>query len=478
MHEKYLKQVLVFHSLIPMIFNNFSYLLVLLLLPIHLLAYTQTDSVPDFQKKNTNDSISGQLSLKQCIRFALQNEPLLRQSLIDQDIAEKDIQLRLADWFPQVNIGNTLEHFIKKPVSAFPNIANPSAGVSYISTGRYNNNTLGLSATQNIFSNSLRIATITARYYRSQASQNTDQVKIRLVANVSKAFYDLLLSRQQLLVIDEDILRLRGNTKIAQALYQQGTNDPIDYDQSIIALNNSISQRFTISETINYKFSYLRQLMGYPLAKPLELQFDSLLLTKETNIDTLLTLETGRRIEYTQLQTTIALLRENYSFYKYNFLPTVSAFGNFNLVNQNDNLNHLFDRNFPNSVIGLTLSLPVFQGNKRIYNMKRAALTLKRSSLDEIQLKNAIQTEYVQALGTYKSFLNQYILNTKNVSIARHVYKVVLLQYQQGIKPYLNLIQAETDLRTSQLNLLNSLFELLSSKLDVQVAAGILETKI
>ena len=110
--------------------------------------------------------------------------------------------------------------------------------------------------------------------------------------------------------------------------------------------------------------------------------------------------------------------------------------------------------------------------------MRRAALTIKRSTQDEIQLNNIIQTEYVQALGTYKSYLNQYQLNTKNVSIALHVYKVVLLQYQQGIKPYLNLIQAETDLRTSQLNLLNSLFELLSSKLDVQVASGTLETKI
>jgi len=460
------------------ILNNVFYLLLLLLLPSHLLACIKTDSLPEFQKKNKGDSIAGQFSLKQCIRFALQNEPILRQAFIDQEIAEKDIQIRLADWFPQLNIGNTLEHFIKKPVSAFPNIANPAAGVSYISTGRFYNNSLGLSATQNIFSNSLRFASITARYYRQQANQNTELVKINLVANVSKAFYDLLLSRQQLLVLDEDILRLKGSTKIARSLYQLGTNDPIDYDQSLIALNNSISQRFTTSESINYKFSFLRQLMGYPVAKPLEIKFDSLLLTKETRIDTLLTLESGRRIEYSQLQTTIALLRENYSFYKYNFLPTVSAFGNFNLVNQNDHFNQLFNRNFPNSVIGLTLSLPVFQGNKRIYNMRRAALTIKRSTQDEIQLNNIIQTEYVQALGTYKSYLNQYQLNTKNVSIALHVYKVVLLQYQQGIKPYLNLIQAETDLRTSQLNLLNSLFELLSSKLDVQVASGTLETKI
>lgn len=439
--------------------------LILVLLPGFLLA------------QNKSDSIAGMLSLNQCISYALTNQPAYRQSFIDQEIADKDIQIRLADWLPQVNLGNTLEHFIKKSVSAFPNIANPSAGVSYISTGLYYNNTLGLAATQNIFSNTLRVAASTAKYYRRQAKQNTEAVKINLVVNVSKAFYDLLLSRQQLKVLDEDIMRLQSNTRIAQALYQQGTNDPIDYDQSMIALNNSTAQRFATAETIKSKFSYLRQLMGYPQTRPLEIEYDSLRLTREISVDTSAAIETGKRIEFSQLQTNIALLKENYSYYKYNFIPSVSAFGNFNLVNQNDHFDKLFDRNFPNSVIGLTLSLPVFQGNKRIYNMRRASLAIRRSAQDEIELNNTIRTEYTRALGTYKSYLNQYTLTAKNVSIARHVYKVVMLQYQQGIKPYLNLIQAESDLRTSQLNFLNALFELLASKLDVQQAAGTLLTK-
>lgn len=441
------------------------YLILLLFSPIYALA------------QQPADSLAGRLSLSQCIRFALQNQPAYRQSFIDQEIAEKDIQIRLADWFPQLNIGNTFEHFLKKSVSAFPNFTNPTAGSQYLATGVFNLNTLGASATQNIYSNSLRLAGSTARFYRRQAKENTEEVRINLVVNVSKAFYDLLLTRQQLAVLDEDITRLGTNTKISRALYKQGTNDPIDYDQSIIALNNSVSQRFATAESIKSKFTYLRQLMGYPQLKPLDLEYDSLRLTTETGIDTPATAQPVNRIEYSQLQTTISLLKETYSYYKYDFLPTVSAFGNFNLINQNDNFGHLFDRNFPNSVVGLTITIPVFQGNKRIYNMRRAALTIRRSAQDEIELNNAIQTEYSQALGTYKSYLTQYSLTAKNVEIARHVYQVVSLQYQQGIKPYLNLIQAESDLRTSQLNYLNALFELLSSKLDVQQASGTVATQ-
>lgn len=420
------------------------------------------------------DTSSAKLSLNDCIGYALKNEPAIRQAVIDQEIAEKDIQIRLSDWFPQLNVGNTLEHYFKKPVIAFPNAANPAAGPSYISSGVFNSNALGLTASQNIYSNSLRLASGTARYYRRQARQNTEQVKINLVVDVSKAFYDLLLTGQQLSVLNEDISRLGSNSKEALSQYQAGTNDRIDYEQSRIALNNSISQRFTTSESIRSKYAYLRQLMGYPQNKSIQLQYDSLTLTRQTSVDTPDHSRPQGRIEYQLLQTTIALEKENYSFYKYDFLPTLSAFGNYNLINQNDKAGKLFDRNFPNSAIGLSLSFPIFQGNKRIYNMRRAALVVRRSALDMTELNNSIETEYSQALGTYKSYKTQYALSAQNVEIARHVYTIVKIQYQQGIKPYLNLIQAESDLRTSQLNYLNALFQLLSSKLDVQRALGII----
>lgn len=420
------------------------------------------------------DTAAGNLSLKDCISYALKNEPAIRQAAIDQEIAEKDIQIRLADWLPQLNIGNTLQHSFIKSVVVFPNTANPAAGPSYIRSGVFNSNALGLTASQSIFSNSLRLASGTARFYRRQARQNTEQVKINLVVNVSKAFYDLLLTGQQVSVLNQDISRLGSNSKEALSQYQAGTNDRIDYEQSRIALNNSISQRFAATESMKSKYAYLRQLMGYPQSKTIQLRYDSLTLTREITVDTPDHSRPQGRIEYQLLQTTLALEKETYSYYKYAFLPNISAFGNYNLINQNDKAAKLFDRNFPNSAIGLSLSLPVFQGNKRIYNMRRAALVLRRSALDLTDLTNTIETEYSQALGTYKSYKIQYALSAQNVEIARHVYTIVKIQYQQGIKPYLNLIQAESDLRTSQLNYLNALFQLLSSKLDVQQALGII----
>lgn len=53
---------------------------------------------------------------------------------------------------------------------------------------------------------------------------------------------------------------------------------------------------------------------------------------------------------------------------------------------------------------------------------------------------------------------------------------MVNLQYREGIKTYLDVIVAQTTLRTAQLNYYSALFQVLSSKIDLLRAQGNLPT--
>ena len=90
------------------------------------------------------------------------------------------------------------------------------------------------------------------------------------------------------------------------------------------------------------------------------------------------------------------------------------------------------------------------------------------------RLRDSIQSEYTQALANYKSYLNDYYVQHDNLDLATDVYNTIYLQYKAGVKTYLDVIIAESDLRTSQVNYLNALYEVLSSKLDVEKALGTL----
>ncbi|HSC37811.1 MAG TPA: TolC family protein, partial [Chitinophagaceae bacterium] len=67
---------------------------------------------------------------------------------------------------------------------------------------------------------------------------------------------------------------------------------------------------------------------------------------------------------------------------------------------------------------------------------------------------------------------NQYYVLKDNLALAQDVYNTIQLQYKAGIKTYLDVIIAESDLRASQVNYTNALYDVLSSKLDVQKALG------
>ena len=132
----------------------------------------------------------------------------------------------------------------------------------------------------------------------------------------------------------------------------------------------------------------------------------------------------------------------------------------------------MYTRNYPNSFANLTLALPIFQGGKRKINTNTAEWQIKRLNLDIVNLKNTVNNEYQQALATYKSNLGVFLSQKENMELAKEVYDLVQMQYRSGIKTYLEVITAETDLRSARINYYNTLYLVLSSKIDVQKALG------
>jgi outer membrane protein TolC len=422
-----------------------------LCLPYVVLAQNYTDTV---------------VTLKQCVDFALRNQPAVRQAEIDQQINERDIRIGLSAWLPQLTSAGEYEHYFKgSPVqSGKPGVVSPINEFS----------SLGLQASQVIYNNDVLLAAKTANYSRQYYKQNALSSQINVVSDVSKAFFDVLLSQKQLDILNEDIIRLQLNLKDAYNKYQAGTVDKTDYKQATISLNNSIATRKQTAEAIKSKLAYLKQIMGINAGTTLTLAYDSTRYESEAYIDTNQKLDFNNRIEYRLLQTKKNLQNINVNYYRWGFLPSISAIGAYNLVYLNTSFSGLYDKSFPSAYAGLTLTLPIFQGTKRLQNLGKAKLQLERADQDISNSENTINTEYVEALGSYKSNYTNWQLLQQNVGLAKDVYKVVSLQYREGIKTYLDVIVAQSDLRTTELNYYNALFQLLSSKIDLEKSLGTL----
>jgi outer membrane protein TolC len=248
--------------------------------------------------------------------------------------------------------------------------------------------------------------------------------------------------------------------------------DKTDYKRATISLNNSRAQRKTNVEALKAKYTALEELMGYTSKDTIRLVYDSTQMAGEILIDTLATVDYNQRIEYQALLTQKKLQQTNLQYEKWSYLPSLSAFGAYNLNYLNNRFSKLYNDNLPNSYAGVQLSFPIFQGTKRTQNIRIAELQVTRMDWDIVNLQNSISTEYAQALAAYKGYLNNYYVLKENLDLARDVFNTIELQYRSGIKAYLELITAETDLRNAQTNYSDALYQVLSSKLDVQRALG------
>jgi outer membrane protein len=318
----------------------------------------------------------------------------------------------------------------------------------------------------------LLLTATTAKNVRTVASQTTASNKIDAVVSVSKAFYDVLLTQQQIKVITEDITRLERSVKDATSQYKNGLVDKTDYQRATIALNNAKAQKKGDEELLKSKGEYLKSLMGYPANATLDVVYDSLQMENETAFDVSQNVNYDNRIEYQLLQTQKRLQLANLNYTRFAFLPTLQGFAAYDLNYLNNSISQLYAINYPQSYIGISLVFPIVHGGKRWMNIRQAKWQIKKADLDITNLKNNINAQYAGVQAAYSSSMAEYLALKENLDLAKEVYKIVQLQYRSGVKAYLEVITAETDLRSAQINYFNSLYQVLSSKIDLQKALG------
>jgi outer membrane protein TolC len=441
---------------------------------IFAIAFLFISYVSAAQRTAATIDTSEYLNLKQCVEYALLHQPALNRSLLNISIAKATNAVNLSGFFPQVSIEGTFTHYIELPTSFVTDTTGATTTQTKQRVGVGNTLSPEIYVSQAIFSPSLIYALRSAPLYVKQANQITDSTKINVVATVSKAFYNLLLTLEQINVLKADTMMLSQSVSDTYHQYVGGIVDETDNDQAIITLNNSRAQLNQAVENVIPQYSTLKQLMGYPPQKQFNVSFDTLQMMNDIYFDTTQPLQFNKRIELQLIKTTRLLQHQTTRYYEYSWLPTVSAYYGQTFTFANNSFSKLFNNTYPNSLVGLSLDMPIFTGFARVNNVRRSKLQERLIDWNETEEKSQIFTEYTTALADYKSYSFNLKSLQENVTLAQKVIFIVDLQYKEGLVAYLNLITAQSNLITAQINYTNALFQVLSSKIDLEKAMGII----
>jgi outer membrane protein len=143
-------------------------------------------------------------SLGDAVKFALQNQPTIKNARIDSEIAVKQSKEILGKGLPQVSAGLDFTHYISLPTSLIPaeffgGETGEFVGVRF---GTSYNATASIEASQLIFSSSYIFALQASRVFAELTRKQLIRSETDIIASVSKAFYSVLLNRERLKLID------------------------------------------------------------------------------------------------------------------------------------------------------------------------------------------------------------------------------------------------------------------------------------
>ena len=457
-----------------------------LLIPLG--AYAQADTTASF-------------TLDDCIRYALENTIDVKNARIDEQISQAKVKETTGLGLPQidgsVNITDNpkLSRIYQKYDASSDGVFGDLSQIPGIKDGDVvafqnffqlrSSADAGLNINQLLFSSTYLVGLKAASTYKQLSFRTTEQTKITTIEKVTKAFYAVLIDVERVGRLDNNIARLDSTLKTTKAMNENGFTEAIDVDRLQVNLNNLKTDRLKTLNLQNLNLLLLKFQMNYPIDKPLVVKGD---LNVVMNDNLFSDYEQGwdykNRIEYKVLETQRELQRLNVKNKQSNGHPQLTANAGLGYSTQSDNLGGLFktksdiadfgpigpDKWYPYSRIGLTLSIPIFSGLQRTYQVQQEKLALLKIENNFASLKQNIDLSIQQNSITYRNSVESLKSQQENLALADKVARITKIKYEQGVGSNIEVIDAEGSVRDAQVNYYNALYDALIAKVDLDKA--------
>ncbi|MDT3401896.1 TolC family protein [Mucilaginibacter terrae] len=442
-------------------------LLLLSGLPSLLMAQGQTTAPPAGQTYS--------FSLQEAVNYAYEHQASVTNAGLDVKSAEYRIKEVIASGLPQLNGSANFQDYLKIPTTLIPGefINQPGSFIPVKFGVKYQSN-LALDATQLLFNGTFFVGVKASKTYKELSQRSFTRARIDVNVNVTKAYYQVLVSDEQIKLLDANLAQLKQQLDQTTALNKQGFAEKIDVDRLNYQYNALQTNRENVLRLLALNYQLLKFQMGMPIDENLTLK-DKIIDVKLDESSVAENTDTTfykRRVEYGLSETQKKLYEYDVKRVKSLFMPSLSAFGNYTSSYQNNSFGNLYSSQFPASYVGLRLNVPIYSGGQRTNQLRQAEITVQKSQNDIYRLKDALSLEANQARVFYFNGLQTLSSQRKNQELAREVLRVTKIKYQQGVGSSIEVTQAQTALEDADNKYIQGLYDALVSKVDLDKAYG------
>lgn len=414
------------------------------------------------------------LTLDQAIELGNKYNASIKNSAIDVKLAEQKVREIMSSGFPQLNGAGSLNDYIKSPISLIPAeiFGGPKGTYAEVSFVPKYNVTGSVSASQLLFNGSYFLGVKASKEYAEFIKVQQEKTKFDVERDITKAYLTVLSTQATLAILEEAKNRIDTSLYNINEVYKQGFAEKLDVDRLRFAQSQLAQQLDQLKSTIGVLKALLNLQMGYDVTKPIILTSTLQDMNQRFSVElySKTTFDPNAKLEIQVLNKGLELQKLTVKANKMGYYPTLAAFGTYQLNGQNKTFE--FPKYYKTALVGLQLSVPIFDGFAKDAKIKQAKLTLEQVENTKANVQNALTLAYINANNNVNTAKNQLELNKQSLALAESIYNTTKTKFDLGVGNSFELTTADGDFKNAKIQYTIAQYNLVNAIYDLKVALG------
>jgi outer membrane protein len=415
------------------------------------------------------------LTLKECINYSNSNNRNIKIAKYDVTISQEKVKEQVGTMLPQVDASGSYTDNLKLGTTVLPGELMGQPGTQIpITMGTKHNLSGSVQLTQKVFDPTFGIALNAAKINKQLSEQTLTKTSEQQVYNISITYYQTLVIGKQMNSLQATLVASEKLLESTELKFKNGMAKKIDVDKIRVSYNNTKSQLQQSKLSYSQSLNTLRFQMGMPLDGP-AIILDTVL---NINVQSLEKQQDNfsidKHIDYQLQRTNLNVYELDQKRNMAGYLPSLSFNANYGfsaMRNQFDFTKSGGDW-YPNSSIGISLKVPIFDGLQRNAKISQSKLNIRKSMENILLTEQSIKVDLSNSEIQFRNALDNIRSEKDNLDLAENVYKNTQLEYQEGAGSSLDLVQAESSYRESLNNYFSKLLNLFVAKINLEQSKG------
>jgi outer membrane protein TolC len=415
-----------------------------------------------------------QLSLKEAVDFALQNNSISKNAARDVEIAKLQKWETTSTGLPQIKAAISYNNWLRQQISLIPAEffgGNPGqfAEIAF-GTKQTMNGTITVS--QKIFDGSYLVGLQAAKVYLEISENAKEKTEIELRKMVAYAYGNVLLSEENLKIVNSNIKLLEKNVQDLTQVCENGLVEQESVQQLQLTLSGLKSSQSYTKRLKTIAYQMFNNTLGLDLNVAVELtdSMDKLIAiyTTLTPLQSIREVENvvDYKIAFNDLKGKELLLKLE----KSKALPTLDAFLNGSYSANSEQFTFLDNSQnwFGASLFGVTMKIPIFSSFGRSASTKKAYLNFEKSKSLLKDTSEKIKLEISSARSEYEFAVENLEIKKEALALSENIAQKNEIKFFEGLTTSFDLSQAQQQLYVAQQDYLQSMLNILIKRIDLE----------